>query len=51
MKTYVIDVRYYIPASNDDELNRILDDMEIKDSEYFGGCDIVDTEETEDSIC
>ena len=47
MRMYVVDVRYYIPADNDDELNKVLDDMEIRNSEYYGGYDIVDTEEDE----
>lgn len=45
MKTYVIDVRYYISAENGDELNKVLEDVGIKDSEYYGGYDIVDIEE------
>lgn len=45
MKTYVIDVRYYISTENEDKLNKILEDMGVKDSEYYGGYNIVDTEE------
>ena len=45
MKTYVLDVRYYIQADDEKELNEILDDMGVKGSEYYGGYDIVDTEE------
>ena len=47
MKTYVIDVRYYISAENEDKLNKMLEDMGVKDNEYYGGYDIVDTEEDE----
>lgn len=47
MKTYVVDARYYIPAENSDELNKVLGDMGIKDSEYYGGYYIVGTEDDE----
>ena len=47
MKTYVIDVRYYIPAENDNELNRVLEDMGIKNNEYYGGYDISNIEDDE----
>lgn len=49
MKTYVLDVRYYIQADNENELNEILDDMGVKSSEYYGGYDIVDAEEDENN--
>jgi hypothetical protein len=47
MKMYAIDVRYYIPADDVDELNKVLDDMEVTNSEYYGGYDIADIEEDE----
>ena len=47
MKTYVVDVRYYIPAENSDKFNNVLEDMGIKDSEYYGGYDIVGIEDDE----
>lgn len=45
MKTYVINVRYYIPAEDDDELDQVLEDTGIKDNEYYGGYDIENIEE------
>ena len=45
MKTYVIDVRYYIPANDDEEFNEILDKSGIIDSEYYGGYCMVEVEE------
>ena len=48
MKTYVLDVRYYIQAEDEDELNEILNDIGVKSSEYYGGYDIVDEEEYEE---
>lgn len=47
MKMYAIDVRYYVPADNDDELYRIMNNMGISHNEYYGGYDIVDIEEEE----
>ena len=48
MKTYVLDVRYYIQADDEDELNEILDNMGVRSNEYYGGYDIVDVEEDEE---
>lgn len=48
MKTYVIDVRYYIPAKDNDEFNRVLEEANINNSEYYGGYTIEDIEEEED---
>lgn len=48
MKTYILDVRYYIPVDDENELNEILDDMGVKGNEYYGGYDVVDVEEDEE---
>jgi hypothetical protein len=47
MKTYVINVKYYIPAEDNDEFNRILEETNISNSEYYGGYELVEVE-TED---
>lgn len=48
MKVYAIDVRYYIPANDDDELYKVVNNMGISHSEYYGGYDVVDVEEEDD---
>lgn len=48
MKMYAVDVRYYIPANDDDELYRVMNNMGISHSEYYGGYDIADIEYEED---
>ena len=48
MKVYAIDVRNYIPANDDDELYKVVNNMGISHSEYYGGYDVVDVEEEED---
>ena len=45
MKTYVIDVRYYIPAEDTKEFNETLEKSGIIDSEYYGGYELVEVEE------
>ena len=47
MKTYIIDVRYYINVENEEELQDQLREMGISSNEYYGGYDIVDVEETD----
>ena len=47
-KTYVIDVRFYIQADNDDELEGVLKATGINDSEYYGGYEIVEIEEDDE---
>lgn len=47
MKTYIIDVRYYIPAEDIDELEEILDEAGISSSEYAGGYELIDIEDEE----
>ena len=44
MKTYAIDVRYYIQAENEEELNEMLENTGIKYNEYYCGYDIVNVE-------
>lgn len=41
MKTYVINVRYYIST---DDIGKALNDIGITDSEYYGGYEIVEVE-------
>lgn len=48
MKTYVLDVRCYVQAENEDELNDVLKNTGISYSEYYGGYNIVDVEENND---
>ena len=48
MKTYVLDVRYYIQAENEDDLKEELRNLGISNSEYYGGYEIIDTEDVED---
>lgn len=47
-KVYSLDVRYYIYANNDEELEQILDDMGISSNEYYGGHDVVEVEDVEE---
>lgn len=48
MKTYVIDVRYYIQAENEEELKEQLREMDISNNEYYGGYSIEDVEDEEE---
>lgn len=48
MKTYIINVRYYIPADGIDDLENTLKETGISDSEYYGGYDIDEVEEEEE---
>ena len=45
-KTYVVDVRYYIPADDEDDLCHIMKEMSY--NEYYGGYDVVEVEESDD---
>lgn len=45
MKVYAIDVRYYIQADDESELNKVLDETGIVYNEYYCGYEIVDIEE------
>ena len=45
-KTYIVDVRYYIPADNDDELCEMMKGLSY--NEYYGGYDVVEVEENDD---
>ena len=47
MKTYVIDIRYYISADNEEDVKKTLDEDGVCYSEYYGGYKIVDIEEEE----
>jgi hypothetical protein len=47
-RTYIINVRYYIPADDIDELEDILNATGISDSEYYGGYAIDEVEEEEE---
>jgi hypothetical protein len=47
MKTYAIEVTYYIQAEDESDLDETLYDIGIKDSEYYGGYYIKDVEEME----
>jgi len=47
MKTYVLDVRCYVQAENEDELKDVLKNTGISYSEYYGGYNIVDVEEND----
>lgn len=44
MKTYVIDVTFYIPADDTYELDRVLEETGIK-NEYYGGYSIEEIED------
>lgn len=49
MKTYTVDVRYYIQAENEDDLFEQLKQEGIIYSEYYGGYyEIIDIEEDEE---
>ena len=50
MKTYIIDVRYYIPADDEDELYQALKEIGIVDSEYYGGYEVIEVEEEKEDI-
>ena len=47
MKVYAIDVRYYIPAESEAEVDKALNEMEINGNEYYGGYSIVEETESE----
>lgn len=48
MKTYTVEVVYYIQAESEEELDEMLEDMEIKNNEYYGGYEIVDEDDEEE---
>lgn len=48
-KMYVVDVRFYIPANDTEELKKVLGDMDFN-GECYGGYEIVDIEETNDNF-
>lgn len=48
MKTYVLDVRYYIQAENENELQEELRNIGISNSEYYNGYEIVSVEDEEE---
>lgn len=47
MKTYAIDIRYYVNAENEQELNEVLKGDGVFYSEYYCGYKIVDVEDDE----
>ncbi len=46
-KIYVIDVRYYIPANDEDELYEIMKEMSY--NENYGGYELIEVEEEEEA--
>ena len=49
MKIYAIDVRYYIPAESEANVDKALNEMGISGNEYYGGYAIVEETESEKS--
>ncbi len=48
MKTYEVNVKFYIPAKDDDELNSVLENTGITNSEYYGSHYIENVEDSEE---
>lgn len=48
MKTYEVNVKLYVPAENDGELNSVLENMSITNSEYYGSHCIENVEVSEE---
>ena len=48
MRIYEINVKLYVPAEDDGELNSVLENMGITNSEYYGTHSIENTEDFEE---
>lgn len=50
MKTYCVQVTYFIPAEDEDELDKVLEDIGATTSEYYGAHDVLGFEEEEEIL-